>query len=311
MGWGFSGQRASMDASSPSPAPAGGPRTSFVLVTNPESGSEKGPVIEEARRRLDVRRTLVIGREPDLGAAIRAAVEGGCVVVAAGGDGTVNAVVQHLVPDGTLGVLPLGTLNHFARDLGVDEQETAMPVLEAGAPQTIDVGRAGNRLFVNNVGLGLYPELVREREAREGRWGRLLAHLAAAIRVLRRARPVLGSIAVDGDHRDLAAWVVMVGNNRFRSDPGELGSRDRLDEGVLDVWMMRLGGRLERSTGPAWRVLRGTLAGSRRLIRTQGSVVEIQLRGNSRRISRDGEASERATSLRVEILPGGLNVLAP
>lgn len=299
-----------MDASCPSPAPAGGPRTSFVLVTNPESGSKKGPVIEEARRRLDVRRTLVIGREPHLGAAIRAAVEGGYVVVAAGGDGTVSAVVQHLVPDGTLGVLPLGTLNHFARDMGVDEQETAMRVLEAGMARTVDVGRAGNRLFVNNVGLGLYPELVHEREAHEGRWGRLLAHLAAAIRVLRRARPVLGSIAVDGDHRDLAAWVVMVGNNCFRSDPGELGSRDRLDEGVLDVWMMRLGGRLG-STGPAWRVLRGTLAGSRRLIRTQGSVVEIRLRGNSRRVSRDGEASERATSLRVEVLPGGLKVLAP
>src|SRR6266496_3487397 len=78
-------------------------------------------------------------------------------LVAAGGDGTVNAVVQHLVARGTLAVLPGGTLNHFARDLGVRNPERALEALERGEPRPVDLGRVDGKVFVNGVGLGLYP----------------------------------------------------------------------------------------------------------------------------------------------------------
>jgi diacylglycerol kinase family enzyme len=286
--------------------------TSFLLVTNPSAGSEEDrELLDLARSRLGEVEIVRMGADRDLGAAVRAAVAEDRVVVAAGGDGTVSAVIQHLVPSGTLGVLPAGTWNHFARDLGIEDLETGLTVLLSGRARRIDVGRAADRLFANNVGMGLYPELVRERTQSKGRWGWLLSSIGAAIRVLRRARPVTGSIEVDGRREAFAAWIIMVGNNRFTLRPGRVGTRDRLDEGVLELWLMTVGRGIARRMRPVWRVLRGRLWQSRRIVRTPARFVRIDVSGLPQLVSRDGEASERTSSLPVEILPGALRVLAP
>ena len=111
-------------------------------------------------------------KDEDVSELVRAAVRRGATVVAAGGgDGTVNAVASVLVgTETTLGVLPLGTLNHFAKDIGIPlEMEEALAVLRDGKVQHVDVGTVSDRIFINNSGLGLYPDMVFNRERRQNR----------------------------------------------------------------------------------------------------------------------------------------------
>jgi diacylglycerol kinase family enzyme len=282
----------------------------YLLIHNPRSGSDTRPILDLARSRLRDCRTVELGGV-DLATAIEEAVAEDRVVIAAGGDGTVSAAAQHLVERGTLGVLPLGTLNHFARDLGIDGPEAALDALTGGREIRIDVGRAGGRVFVNNTGMGIYPELVRERERRQEGIGKRMAAVAAAASAMRRADPLVGTIEADGDARALLAWMVFVGNNVFGTEPGRIGTRSRLDRGVLDLRILTLGRRRARRSSVAWRILRGREWKSRRLVRREARRVVVSLEGGPRLISRDGESGDSATRLEVEILPRALRVLVP
>jgi diacylglycerol kinase family enzyme len=242
---------------------------------------------------------------------VKDALGEGRVVVAAGGDGTVNAVVQHVAGRGTLGVLPLGTLNHFARDLGLRDPEDALEALRRAESRPIDVGTVNGTFFVNNTGLGLYPEGVRERERSEDRWGKLAASIGAASRLLRTARPLVGTIEADGDRRALLAWMVFVGNNRFGTAPGRLGTRTRLDEGVLDVAVVTARRRPTSRARAAWRLATGKPWQSRRLVRTEARQVVVRLDGPGRPVSLDGEQAGPADALEVGLVPGGLHVVVP
>jgi diacylglycerol kinase family enzyme len=284
----------------------------FLIVTNPGAGSlADDEVVGRARERLPDAQTLELGRGVDLADAVAQAVSEGRVVVAAGGDGTVNSVVQHVVRRGTLGVLPTGTLNHFARDLGLRDPDTALEALQRGEARSIDVGMANGTFFVNNAGLGLYPEGVRERERSEDRWGKLAASLGAAARLVRTARPLVGTIEADGDRRALFAWVVFVGNNRFGTVRGRLGARSRLDEALLDVGVVTAGRRALSRARAAWRLAKGKPWQTRRLVRTEARRVLVRLEGPARPVSLDGEQGDPADSLEVGLVPGGLRVLVP
>lgn len=275
---------------------------SYLIVSNRSAGSTAAGIVERALRALpDADR---VGLDGDLGAAIRAAVAEDRVVVAGGGDGTVNAVIQHL-GGGTLGVLPGGTLNHFARDLGVGDEQAAIEALRARSTRRVDVGVAGDRRFVNTVSLGVYPEFVRERERHEGRVGRWLASLRASGRALRAADPLTGDIAADGDRRRLAAWLVFVGNNRFDATPVSAGDRARLDGGVLDVRVLQAGPRSRLALSVAEGRARG-----RRHVRTDARRVDLRL-DRPHRVAVDGEVLEPVEELTVNIEPAGLRVVAP
>jgi diacylglycerol kinase family enzyme len=248
----------------------------------------------------------------ELGAAVREASEEGRAVIAAGGDGTVNSVAQHLAgTDAVLGVLPTGTLNHFARDLGLMDVDSALGAITNGSVERIDAGRVGNHFFVNNAGLGLYPELVYERERHEHRLGKWRASVAAARRILGNAEPVVGTIAADGDRRALLAWAVFVGNNRFGTQTGRIGTRERIDEGILDLRLLTVGKRRASKTKFAWRVLRSRQWRGRRLVRRAARTVEITIVGEPRLVSWDGESGPTTAEIRFEIAPGALRVLVP
>jgi diacylglycerol kinase family enzyme len=284
----------------------------FLLVLNPGSGSadDVGELAREARSRLGAVRSIELA-SADLPGAVDEAVAEGRVVVAAGGDGTVNAVAQLVVGKGTLGVLPAGTLNHFARDLGVDDTDAALDALAAGRTRTIDVGKLnGRRYFLNNVGIGLYPEMVYRRDRVGQRAGKWLAAARAAVRLLREGRPVTGTIIADDDPRILFAWMVFVGNNRFGTAPGRIGQRERIDEGILDVGLFLAGPRGARRSSVAWRVLRSRpWETSTRVIRREARRVEVRLDGDPRWMSWDGEAGDRVRGMEAEIVPHGLRVV--
>jgi diacylglycerol kinase family enzyme len=284
----------------------------YLLVLNPTAGSERDrETVDAFRAGFGDVRTLTLDEDVDLAAEISRAVEEDRVIVAAGGDGTINSVAQHLVGRGVLGVLPGGTLNHFCRDLGLRDFDEAQAALEAGNVQEIDVGKAGDRFFLNNAGMGLYAEVVYERERHEDRLGKWRAAAAASIRVMRRARPLVGTIEADGDARAVLAWAAFFGNNRFGTATGRIGTRERLDEGVLDVRLLTLGTRKARRSRLAWRVLRGRPWSLRRLVRREARKVHLTLEGEPRLVSRDGETGETTTSLEVEIVPRALRVIGP
>jgi undecaprenyl-diphosphatase len=283
-----------------------------LLVLNPGSGSadDVGELAREARSRLGAVRSIELA-SADLPGAVDESLAEGRVVVAAGGDGTVNAVAQLVVGKGTLGVLPAGTLNHFARDLGVDDADAAFDALAAGRTRTIDVGKLnGRRFFLNNVGIGLYPEMVYRRDRVGQRAGKWVAAAGAAVRLLREGRPVTGTIIADDDPRILFAWMVFVGNNRFGTAPGRIGQRERIDEGILDVGLFLAGPRGARRSSVAWRVLRSRpWETSTRVIRREARRVEVRLDGDPRWMSWDGETGNRVRGMEAEIVPHGLRVV--
>jgi diacylglycerol kinase family enzyme len=279
----------------------------YLLIANPSSGSADDDLPARAGDALPDVRTLELTPDVDLASAIRRGLEEGRVIVACGGDGTVNAVAQHLAgTDGVMGVLPGGTLNHFARDLGVRDAETALSVLAGGAERRVDVGRAGDRVFVNNLGLGLYPTLVRERERREHRIGKWPALIVSMGRVMIDFEPLEGRIEADGDARRLHASAVFIGNNRISTQIGSLGERERLDGGVLDVRVLRTHSGLRGRATAAWR----SLSPPRHVVRTDAREVEIRLDASAP-IAIDGEQVKGSDHLTVRIDAASLRVRAP
>ena len=284
----------------------------YLLVTNPESGS--GPmedIDERARRELDDVEVLRLGQD-DVAAGIDRAVSEGRVVVVLGGDGTVCSIVQHLAgTEGTLGVLPGGTLNHFARDLGVRDMDAAFETLRTGTVHTVDVGRMGTAYFVNGASLGVYPEIVEERERWEDRIGKWPAAALAAFKVMKRSRPLEGVVTADGESKLLYAWVAGVTNNRPGAALGTNASRERLDEGLLELQLLIAGRRSTSRAYFAWRVMRDKPWKVGRTVRKVAQRVDFELEGGARQVARDGEAEEHLSSVTFEVCAGALRVLVP
>jgi diacylglycerol kinase family enzyme len=172
--------------------------------------------------------------------AARQASARASIVVAGGGDGTVSSVVAGIIDSpAVLGVLPLGTLNHFARDLRIpNDLREAVAVVTAGRVGHVDVGEVNDAVFINNSSIGIYPSIVDVRESlrKEGhsKWP---AMAIATVRILRRYRGVRVSLDVDGRRRTWRTPFVFVGNNEYAIDGLHLGERARLDGGKLFVYL--------------------------------------------------------------------------
>lgn len=235
------------------------------------------------------------------------------LIVAGGGDGTVNAVAAKLVgTDKTLGVLPLGTLNHLAKDLNIPlDLEGAAQTLVAGRVAKIDVGEVNGRVFLNNSSIGLYPTIVRKREKLErlgsGKWP---AFIWAALAVFRRY-PFL-DVHVNADGREFARRTpfVFVGNNEYIMEQLNIGGRERIDQGKLSLYMASRTGRwgLIRL---ALRALLGHLREEKDFLAMQTREVRIQTRHKRIRVATDGEVDILETPLDYRVRPGELKVMVP
>ncbi len=248
---------------------------------------------------------------PDL---VRRAVEGGCqAVVAAGGDGTIRAAAEAVAGTGaTLGILPAGTLNHFARDLNIPlDMEAAARVLLDAATLEVDVAEVNGRVFVNNSTIGLYPayRFKRDEEERKGR-NRVTSFLSSALAIARRY-PMLGvRFVADGRTFVRRTPIVIVANNEHKLEGYELGTRERLDAGRLWVYIVR--------PRPRWRMLAllarlalGRLRKEREM--EYFSATEVWIETSRRRlgVALDGEVTLMETPLHYRIRPRALKVLAP
>jgi diacylglycerol kinase family enzyme len=236
--------------------------------------------------------------------------EARAVVVAAGGDGTLCSVARVLVGGKrALGVLPLGTRNHFARDAGLPlDLEEAIRNLVDGVASPIDTGEVDGRVFLNNANLGLYPRFVQERRRqmrRTARWG---AILGSAWWVLRRQRHL--DVWLDGGEEPTRASIVFVGNNHYTLEGLGLGSRERVDEGVLTLAVATLTGPVSAARLVTRAVL-GRLEQDRDYTQQRAREIRVDVRRSRVRVALDGETSWLEPPLQFRVVPGSLLLLRP
>lgn len=223
------------------------------VIVNARSGrgADSGPGVEalaDAFIAHGLRARVQAVRGADLAAQARRAVDAGAgLVIAGGGDGTVNAVATVVAgTSAALGVLPLGTLNHFARDLGLPlDLPGAIAACAAGARRRIDVGEVNGRAFLNNASIGLYPALVLERdeERRAFRRGKYQAMALALARAARRLPLQRVRLGIAGRSLLARTPFVFVANNAYRFRLGGFARRPCLDDGLLWCYLPRRHGR--------------------------------------------------------------------
>ena len=245
--------------------------------------------------------------------ARQAASEPYNVIVAAGGDGTVNSVASAVIEsDKILGVLPLGTLNHFARDLGIpsDLQEAARTIIAAHTIE-VDAAEVNNRIFLNNSSLGLYPMIVREREKRQRlgfqKWP---AFVWATIQALRRNPFLDVRLRVNNELLDRTTPFVFVGNNEYAMDLFNIGMRNRLDRGVLSIYITHGTSRL-KLIALALRALVGRLRNDKDFLALRSDEVKIQTARKRVRVAFDGEIEVMTAPLEYRVRSRALRVIVP
>lgn len=239
------------------------------------------------------------------------------IIVAGGGDGTVNSVVNAIAGhDITLGVLPLGTLNHFARDLGLPiVMEEAARVIVAGHTTQIDVGEVNGRLFVNNSSVGLYPRIVQLRERyRASGVEKWVVAAWATLRVTRQQKPLRMKIEAAGRDAVGMTPLVFIGNNEYRMAGFDAGSRESLRGGKLALYVVKGTGRWQLFQ-LVWRILAGTATESGALAMATALDATIDVPFDDRvtqlPVAVDGEVTTLDLPLRYAIRPGALRVIVP
>jgi diacylglycerol kinase family enzyme len=235
-------------------------------------------------------------------------------IVAAGGDGTIRAVAQELVGTAIpFGILPLGTLNHFARDLGVPlDLGRAVAAIAGGHTVVIDAAEVNGRIFVNNSSIGLYPEMVRDRDRqqRRSKRGKWLAMAIAFFHVLRHPRPRRLAIEISGSRQLRKTPFAFVGNNSYGLDLARLGRRGNLSGGALCLFIANTTGRL----GLLKLLVRaafGRLDQTRDFERMSVPSLVIYSRRRALTVSLDGEVERISSPLCYRSRPASLNILAP
>jgi YegS/Rv2252/BmrU family lipid kinase len=235
------------------------------------------------------------------------------IIVAGGGDGTTSAVAEEVLKAGKiLGVLPLGTLNNFSKDLQIPQEiEEAVRVIAEGSVKTIDVGEVNGQIFVNNSSIGLYPHIVKRREKQQrlghGKWR---SAFWAALKMLKRSPFFAVRLETEEGTRIVKTPFVFVGNNEYEMDFFNIGRRACLDDGKLSVYFLHRSGR----KGLFLLVLR-TIFGRLRQTKDFEEIVaeEITIETRKKRVlvAFDGEVENLETPLRYKIHKRVLRVIVP
>jgi len=294
-------------------------RDHIAAVLNATSGQGAAPRAAERLKEIftdagrEVRVTLATGGE-EVNRAMRHAVEGGCqVLVAGGGDGTINCAASAVVGrDIPLAVLPLGTLNHFARDVGIplDADEAAKLVL-TGVVCQVDVGQVNDRIFLNNSSLGVYPAIVRLRDryraTLKGKW---LSALWAALTVTRRNPFMTVRIVVEGEKIVRRTPLLLVANNEYRASGVNAGTRESLARGRLALYVLNA----ERRPGLLRLAGQVLLRGAEKAKEIDVVLVEeatIETWRRHLQVAMDGEVFTLQSPLDFRIRPGVLRIYVP
>jgi len=273
------------------PAPTG---SGLVLIVNCSAGTASQDLAESLRTELPDAEIVVASADDDLEDLFKAAVLRASILGAAGGDGTMRLAAGFATEAGLpLLVVPAGTFNHFAADLGVHTTQDALTALRAGDSVLVDVATAGDEIFLNTASTGVYVDLVNAREEIENVVGKWPAVLVALVSVLRTSKPL--ELIVNGRRRRV--WLLFAGNCRYEPAGAAPAYRPDLADGTLDV-------RMVDGTQPLARVrlvaavLLGTLGRSRVYRTWPAAALRIEAAdGSPVQLSLDGETTEAAAAI--------------
>jgi len=294
--------------------------TSITVLINPGGGAvaadpQIAAKVERAFRNvgLDAEIELIAGG--DCAVRCKAIAERGDeLVVVGGGDGTISAAASVLAGSDTmLGILPLGTLNHFARDLGIPtELDEAAKLIAAGRERQVDVAEMNDRIFINNSAIGLYPLMVLDRDLQRKRLGRSkrLAMIVASMRTLARFDHQRLTLTVNDEKARVDTPLLFVGNNDYRIDLGAPGQRESVEDGRLSVFVLRKKTR----TGFIAASIRALINRARNDDMVELKDVErltVASRRSALAVSLDGEVVGAAPPLVYKIRKKALRVIAP
>jgi len=293
------------------------PRLWFIL--NGKSGSCDPVKVSEAIERIVADHGAEahihhLQQDNDIAALVRTALRNGATaVVGGGGDGTISAIASELVGSNVpLGILPLGTLNHFAKTLNLPVTlEEAITNVITGETRDVDVGHVNGSVFLNNSGIGLYPRIVLDREAsqKQGR-AKWFALIQATLRKLKNYTLIQVALKPDGGQQVVRATpFLFVGNNKYETSGLEIGSRTSLDAGRLWVALAPEAGRL-KLLALAARALTGRLK-ERHLEVFEAADLEVTTRRKRLEVAMDGEVKVLKSPLRYRSLPKTLRVIVP
>lgn len=247
-------------------------------------------------------------------AARQAQRAGSDLVVAGGGDGTINAAASALLGSGTtLGVLPLGTFNYFARDLGIPlDLEAAVDVLFTGRPRTVNVGEVNGRTFLNTSSIGLHSRMLAQGERVKARFGRRrwVAAISALVTLFKRHRHLRLRLGLAPDAPTEKVLLAFLSISQVQLGQFDARAAECLNTGRMCLYLMYPVGR--------WGMLRLALSA---LFRRLHQVSELELRcieeawldtpRRSLHVTLDGEIVNLAPPLRYRLLPNALSVMVP
>jgi len=311
-------------------APVEPPGPPLVVVFNLGAGHDQADEVcrtlqagcDQAGRSLHL---LQVQDPRQLGAIARRAVAQaqplGAVVVAAGGDGTVNTVAQATLGSGcAFGVVPLGTFNYFSRTHGIPaDPQAALQVLLAGHRQPAQVGLVGERVFLVNASLGLYPQLLEDREAWKRQFGRsrLVALGAGLATLLHGHRSLRLRVESQGQERELRTPTLFVGNNALQLEQLGFPEARAVDAGCLAAIALRPVGRLAM-LGLLWRGAFGRLGEADEVIHIATRQLTVRAgrrlgvwRSRRIKVATDGEVTWMQLPLTFRVAPQTLDLLRP
>ena len=235
-------------------------------------------------------------------------------IVVGGGDGSIRTVAGVLAETGVpLGILPLGTLNHFAKDLGIPlHLKDAAEVIAKGDTRTVDLAEVNGETFINNSSIGIYPYIVLDRERRRAnhKLAKWMAMVPALFRVLKHFPRRQLALSAEGWTRPYRTPCLLIGNNEYGMEFFELGRRHNLDRGEISVYVVKQ----RRRFGFFWMICRmvlGKVSQARDI--ESFRLKELQVRSKTSRlpVALDGEVEMMHPPLHYRTRPGALRVIVP
>ena len=288
-----------------------------VLFLNPRAGTFTSADETDLRTVAEENGLRVVAIHPEINVrtVVREALDAGLKsFVVAGGDGSVHHVAQALVgTDGVLGIVPVGSVNHLARDLQlpIDDWRTAIDVALRGEVRQIDVGRINGRYFLNSVMLGIYPTLSEYRERFRSMHSRWRAYAKAARLALRQFPHVVLVLELDDRVETVRTQMFVVAVNTYDlNQTGLVAPKMSFNDGRVTIYSLSFMSRPQFVRAAA-KYLRGKIVDVQGFRSVRTTHLRVDTPRKRMRVSIDGELVELETPLQIAAVPSSLLVRAP